>query len=225
MATFLDMQNRINLDYLNRADLVNETKRAIIRAVKTYEKERFWFNSTATALAVGTASNTVAVPADFLALDFATMRDTSQDYLITIRSYDRLAYRLQNVNAGGLSASGVAAEIAYQQDQLFFAPKPQSATTINIRYVQAFPALSADTDVNGFTSAGEDLIVFHAVADMHQNVLRTADPTIFAGLKQQEQEAYANLKFGNQIRMGNAEQGIQGRNHSTLPKLPKERTP
>jgi hypothetical protein len=222
MATFLDMQLRINQDYLNRFDLGAETKNAIQRAIKAYEKERFWFNSTATALTVGTASNTVAIPADFLALDFATIRDASADYIITIRSFDRLAYRLQNSQAGGLSASGIAAEIAYHQDQLFFAPKPQSATTITIRYTQAFPALSADTDTNGFTSAAEDLIVFHAAADMVQNILRIADPTIFQGYKALEMEAYNNLKFGNDIRMGNDEQGIQGRNHSTRPKLPKK---
>jgi hypothetical protein len=60
---------------------------------------------------------------------------------------------------------------------------------------------------------------------MVQNILRIADPAIFQGFKAQETEAYNLLKFGNQIRMGNDDQGIQGRNHSTMPKLPKAQTP
>lgn len=224
-GTFIDLQNRINLDYLNRTDLQNETKRAIIRAQKHYEKERFWFNMTQTAIAVGTASTTLAIPADFLALDFVTMRDSSMDYIVNIKSFDRIAYQLRTTPAGGASSSGVAQEICYWHDQFVFFPKPQSATTLTIHYTQSFPALSADTDSNGWTSAGEDVIVYHAVADIMGNVLRNADPNAVMQFKQLEMESYKMLVFGNQMRMGNDEQGVTGSNQSSTPKLPDKGTP
>lgn len=196
MATFKEMQDRINLDYLNRTDLGAETRRAIIRAIKHYEKERFWFNQTATAIAVGTASTTAAIPADFIALDFVTVADSGNNNLVNIRAYDRIAY--QNRNA---SQSGVPVEIAYFRDALHFTPKPSSATTMTITYTHTLPALSADTDTNGWTSAGEDLIVFHATCDMMANVLRVSDPNLIQNFKMQEREAYDMLTFGNSMRM------------------------
>lgn len=216
MATYREMQDRINLDYLNRTDLGNETKRAIIRAVKHYEKMRFWFNQTSTALAVGTASSTVAIPADFLALDFATVRDTSVDSIVVIRSFDRITYKNSNT-----SLSGVPEEVAYFKDALYFTPKPRSATTMTVYYTHAFPALSADTDTNPWTSAGEDLIVHHAAADMLANVLRVTDTEQYKSHKLWEQEAYNNLKTGNDMRMGfGQDTGVVGQLHGQKPKVP-----
>lgn len=197
MTTFREMQDRINLDYLNRTDLQNETKRAIVRAIKHYEKTRFWFNITATAVAIGTASVTVAVPVDFLALDYVTVRDSSIDSIVNIRRWDRIAYRNQNT-----ALSGVAQEICYWRDAFFFTPKPNSATSLTIHYTQAFPTLSADADVNQWTSAGEDLIVHHATADMLANVLRVTDGSQIQSHKAWEAEALAQLKSGNMIRTG-----------------------
>lgn len=221
MPTFSQLQDRINLDYLNRTDLGNETKRAIVRAVKHYEKERFWFNMTATALAIGTASLTVALPSDFLMLDFVTVRDSSQDSIVVIRSFDRIAYQNRTVAAGGPAASGVCAEICYWHDTLQFTPKPQSATTLTVHYVQSFPVLSADTDSNAWTSAGEDLIVHHATADMLANVLRVADASQVQAHKTWEAEAYKMLQYGNNMRLGiGAEAGVVGGIQGQSPKLP-----
>lgn len=216
MATYREMQDRINLDYLNRTDLQNETKRAIIRAVKHYEKERFWFNMTATALAIGVTSATVAVPADFIALDFATVRDSSKDYLLTIRSFDRIAYK--NIDT---ATSGIPAEICYWQEALKFTPKPSSATTLTVHYVHTLPALSADSDTNGWTSAGEDLIVHHATADLLANVLRITDKGVIESHKQWEMEAYRTLQFGNKMRLSPTRDGaMQGSLHGAPGKVP-----
>jgi hypothetical protein len=220
MATFKEMQDRINLDYLNRTDLGNETKRAIIRAVKHYEKERFWFNMTATALAIGTASTTVAVPADFLALDFATVADSGGNPIVNIKSFDRIAYQNRTVT------SGVPSEVTYFRDALYFYPKPSSATSLTITYTHALPTLSADSDTNGWTSAGEDIIVFHATCDMLANVLRVNDPTLIANFKMQETEAYKMLKFGNDMRLGMGnEVGVAGTIQHQAPKVPDKNMP
>lgn len=221
MATYREMQDRINLDYLNRTDLGNETKRAIVRAIKHYEKHRFWFNLTSTALAVGTASSTVAIPADFLALDYATVRDTSVDSIVVIRSFDRIAYKNSNT-----SLSGVPAEIAYYRDALHFTPKPSSSTNITVYYTHSFPVLSADADTNAWTSAGEDLIVHHAAADLLANVLRVTDREQITAHKTWEQEAYNTLKAGNDIRMGfGQDKATVGTQHGQTPKVPGSNLP
>jgi hypothetical protein len=220
MATFAQMQDRINLDYLNRTDLAAETKRAIQRAIKHYEKERFWFNMTATALTVSTASNGVAVPADFIMLDFVTVTNNLQSELVTIRSFDRVSYN----NRTG--ASGVPSEICYWQDKLVFSPKATSAHSITVHYTHTLPALSADADVNAWTSAGEDLIIHHATADMLANVLRVADPAQVQAHKTWEMEAYKMLKFGNDLRLRmNEDAGMTGAQHGTTPKLPDVNQP
>lgn len=221
MATFREMQDRINLDYLNRTDLLQETKRSIIRAVKHYEKTRFWFNQTATALAVGTASLTVAVPADFLALDFVTVLDSSVNSIVNIKSFDRLAYRNQTVAAGGTAASGIPTEVAYFRDILYLDVKPRSATSITVYYTQALATLSADADVNQWTSAGEDLIVHHAAADMLANVLRVTDQDQIKSHKQWEQEAFNNLAAGNDMRMNfGIDNAVIGTIQGQKPKVP-----
>jgi len=223
-TTFRDLQDRINLDYLNRTDLTNETKRAIIRAIKHYEKNRFWFNMTATAIAVGSTSVTVAVPADFLALDYVTVRDASTDYNVSIRNFDRVSYKNQAAFAG--AQSGIPAEIAYFRNTLYFTPKPASATSLTVYYTHSLPALSADTDTNDWCSAAEDLIVHHATADMLANVLRVTDVSQIQSHKQWELEAYNQLKVGNDIRlMVNQDPGVVGQNHSQLPKTPDSQLP
>lgn len=216
MANFRDMQDRINLDYLNRTDLTNETKRALLRAIKHYEKNRFWFNQTSTALAVGSASVTVAIPSDFLALDYATVRDSSIDYIVTVRSFDRIAYQNQNT-----ATSGIPKEICYYKDALYFTPKPVSATSITIYYTQSLAVLSADADTNGWTSAAEDLIVHHATADMLANVLRVTDSTQVQAHKTWEMEAFKELQQGNVIRSGfGLDNAIVGTQQQQKPKVP-----
>lgn len=216
MATFRDMQDRINLDYLNRTDLLNETKRAIIRAVTHYEKYRFWFNMTSTALALGTTSSTVAIPADFLALDYATVLNNTVQVPVAIRSFDRIAYK-----NGTTSVSGVPSEVVYYRDALHFTPKPASATSLTIYYMHAFPQLSADSDTNPWTSAAEDLIVHHATADMLANVLRVTDKTQVDQHKMWEMEALKAMRDGNQIRMlFDKDKAAIGTQHSQIPKVP-----
>lgn len=216
MATYREMQDRINLDYLNRTDLASETKRAIIRAIKHYEKKRFWFNMTSTALAIGTASTTVAIPADFLALDFATVRDSSKDSIVVMRSFDRIAYKNQDT-----SGSGVPAEICYHRDTLNFTPKPSSATNLTVYYTHSLAVLSADSDTNAWTSAAEDLIIHHATADMLANVLRVTDTAQVEAHKAWEAEALAQLQAGNDLRLGLGMEGsVVGTIQGVKPKLP-----
>lgn len=196
-TTFLDVQNRINLDYLNRTDLSAETKRSLIRAVRHYEKERFWFNTTATAINASTASTGMVLPADFLALDFVTVRTVtggSADNIVSMRTFERVAYQNRSLT------SGVPEEVALRGNSIHFFPRASSAFPVTIYYTHALTTLSADADTNDWLSAAEDLIVHHAAADMIANVLR-GDPIQYANHKQWEAEAYALLQYGRNIRM------------------------
>src|ERR1700739_4361067 len=118
---FGDIQNRINLDYLNRTDFANETKRAIIRAVKHYERARLWFNQTATAINANTAAYSIALPADFIALDFVTYTvNAGAPQILNQRSYERITFK----NQAGLS--GTPEECAVFNLALYMTPKPSS---------------------------------------------------------------------------------------------------
>ena len=158
-TTFQNVQDRINLDYLNRTDLVNETQRAIIRAINHYQYERFWFNQTATAIACSTSVNTVALPVDFIALDMVTVKSSSAGYaggyIVQQRSMERIVYR----NSFG-TISGMPLECAVYNGAITLYPLPHSAYSLTVRYVNVLPALSAGTDTNDWLSAAEDVIVF-----------------------------------------------------------------
>jgi hypothetical protein len=196
MATYREVQDRINLDYLNRTDLGSETKRAIQRAIKHYERERFWFNQTATALAAGSASFSIAaIPSDFLCLNHVTIRDSSIDTLLSIRAYDRIQY--QHTLA---TASGVPTEICEHNLQLVMNRMPASATTITLHYTHALSTLSADADSNEWTEAAENLIAHRAAADMLGNVLRVGDPLLVQMHMDLEGKALESLRMAHAQR-------------------------
>lgn len=199
--TFKDVQDRINLDYLNRTDFTSETKRAIVRAIKHYERERFWFNQTATAINASTAVTSLALPADFIALDMVTVKTTSPataNSIVVQRPFERIVYR----NVGG--ASGVPAECAVFNNTLRMWPLADSAYPLTIYYTQKLTELSADTDTNDWLSAAEDLITFHAAADMLQNIIR-GRPEDVAAMRDMEGVALASLQRARQIRMNDNE--------------------
>jgi len=202
-TTFQNVQDRINLDYLNRTDLVNETQRAIIRAINHYQYERFWFNQTATAIACSTAVTTISLPADFIALDMVTAKSTSAGfaggYIIQQRSMERVTYR----NAFG-AASGFPLECAVYNQTLNLYPLPHSAYSLTIRYVNVLPALALSGDTNDWLSAAEDLIVFHAAADVLQNIIRGRADEVQV-MQQMEQQALASLQRARNIRLNTNE--------------------
>ena len=207
-TTFANVQDRINLDYLNRTDLISETKRAVIRAVRHYERERFWFNQTATAITMVSTSPAMTLPLDFLALDMVTIRNTSggvtADSIVVLRSFDRIVYQNRS------TIRGLPTEVGFYKNQLQFAPIADSAYVATIYYTQSLATLSADADTNDWLSAAEDLIVYHAAADMLLNVLRV-DVQSVSYLKQLEAESYATLKHGRDIRtFAGQDQGVKG---------------
>lgn len=197
--TFKDMQDRINLDYLNRTDFTNETKRALIRAIRHYERERFHFNQTATAITASTASYTLSLPADFIALDMVSVSVNGvAGTPVVQRTMERVNYRQSD------ATSGVPQECALYAGAIQLWPKPSSAFPVTVRYTYKLTELSADTDTNDWCSAAEDLVVFHATADMLANVIR-ADPQTVATYRDMEAVALASLQRYRNIRLNSDE--------------------
>ena len=210
--TFKDMQDRINLDYLNRTDFTNETKRAIIRAIRHYERERFHFNQTATAINASTAGTAMSLPADFIALDMVTVSVNGVGGAPVVqRTMERIRYRQSD------GTSGVPQECAMYAGGLYFWPKPSSAFPVTIAYTFKLTELSADTDTNDWCSAAEDVIVFHATADMLANVIR-GRPDEVAQYRDMEAVALASLQRYRNIRLNtNEDMSAVGPQHRQEP--------
>ena len=211
-VTFKDVQDRVNLDYLNRTDFTNETKRAIIRAIKHYERERFHFNQTATAINASTAAYTLSLPADFFALDQVTVSVNGVGgFPVVQRTMERVSYRQSD------GTSGVPQEVALYANNLNFYPKPSSAFPVTVRYTFQLAQLSADSDTNKWLSAAEDLVVFHAAADMMANVIR-GRPDDVATFRDMEGVALASLQRYRNIRLNtNEDMSVMGPVHRQEP--------
>ena len=193
--TYQGMQDRINLDYLNRTDLQGETQRAIIRAIQHYERTRLWFNQTQTAINASTGSYSLTLPADFLALDMVTYTNNGgAPLIIPQHTYERVTYRNQN------ATSGVPIECAVYNSQLWLTPKPSSAFPVTLAYTFRLVQLSASTDTNSWCTEAEDLICFHATADLIANVVRGQAQDVMT-YKQLEQQALMSLQKARDIRM------------------------
>ena len=197
--TYSDLQNRINMDYLNRTDFQNETKRAIIRAIKHYERARLWFNQTATAINASTASFSIALPADLIALDMVTYTvNAGAPQLLPQRAYERITYKNQ---AG---TSGTPEECAVFNSSLFITPKPSSAFPITINYTFRLVELANGTDTNAWLTEAEDLICFHAAADVLANVIRGRDADVVT-MQSMELAALKSLQLARNVHMNTGE--------------------
>src|SRR5882672_10532990 len=184
MATFLEVQQRVNLDCLNRLDQVPETKRAINAAIRSYEGQRFWFNETATALTLSAGQSYVNFPSDFLILDEIQVTISSADYALIGRSFAEI----KELNT---TRTRSQPEYFCQYGQRFeLAPIPDSAYPVIVSYMQKLPPLSADSDTNDWLSAAEDVIVYCAAKLVAANLGRADEASKFANL---EMVFYNNL--------------------------------
>jgi hypothetical protein len=167
MSTYADLQQRIAEDYLNRSDFTNQVKRAILSAIRYYERQRWRFNETATAIATIAGQSYLALPANFLVLD-----------ALQISAYGTLSPLLPT-NLDGLLTlrftvdTGVPTHFYMRQNRIEIAVVPDSAYSCPLYYLKTLPELSADTDSNSWTSnLHQDLIVYHATKLLWSNTLR-----------------------------------------------------
>ena len=195
MATLGQVFDRVNNDYLNRTDLTAETERAVRAAIRHYEHQRFWFNESSTALATVANTSHIARPEAFFATDelrffYAasasySLQRTDLDWLLEMRA--------------GAQTFGQPTHYAEWGERYELFPIPDSAWTITVHGYQQLPSLSVTTQSNAWTSAAEDLIVYHATKLMWATVLRNTETAqVFAELERAE---LRELRYHNEARI------------------------
>ena len=195
MATFGEVQDRIKLDYLNRSDLSAETTRAIGAAIRKYERQRFFFNESSTAVATVAAQSHVATQAAFFTTDYLRFfYEASASYELTrVDMKDLLQMR------GGNQATGQPTHYAVYGERYELFPVPDSAWTVTVHGVHQLASASVDSQTTDWFSAAEDLIVYSATKLMWANVLRNREEAaIYAEL---EADAFKVLRGDTEQRM------------------------
>lgn len=195
MATLQTLVDRIQSDYLNKSNLSGECVRAIQAAIRHYERQRFPWNETATALACVSSLGTVAVPTDLMVLDL--LQISAQGVLsdLTPRPFDYI--KLMNV----VPTYNTPTHFAIRGNNFNFAAIPDSAYPLTCYYLNKLPELTATsmTGTNDWLANAEDLLVYHAAKLMWANVLRNdAEAMKMFAL---EKAAYVELSAYNDQRM------------------------
>lgn len=193
MSTFNEVQTRINADYLNRA-FGAETQRAIRAAIRHYERRRWSFNETATALTTSAGQAFVALPANFLLLD--DLRITISNEALPLSKREPQQIRDMNIS----NQRSEPTDYALYQNRIELAMTPDSAYSLPVYYIKSLPTLSADSDTNAWITGGmEDVVAYHAAKLMWATVLRNdKEAAKFAVL---EQTALSNMtSYHEQLR-------------------------
>lgn len=182
MSTYGSLQDRINNDYLNRTDFTAETRRAIRAGIRHYERQRWWFNETATSLVTSAGQTFVNLPANYFDLDLLQLTTNSNDIELIRRDYNWIK------KANTARTRGLPTDFTIYQNRIELFPVPDAIYTLPISYKHKFPALSgvtSDSTSSHWTSAVEDLIVYHATAVMWVGVLRDTERAMaFRALEQ-----------------------------------------
>lgn len=195
MATYGEIQDRVNNDCLNRTDLTAETARAIRSAVRHYERQRFWFNESSTALATVSSQSHIARPSAFYRIDeLRFFYEASASYAlrnVTVSELDEMR--------AGAQTHGDPTHWAENGELIELFPIPNAVDTVVARGYQQLPVLSLSTDTNAWTSAAEDLVVYHAAKLMWSTVLRNQENAqMFAQL---ERSALDSLRAAGELRI------------------------
>jgi hypothetical protein len=203
--TYGSIQTRI-ADEINRSDLTSQIGLAIITAIESYERTRFWFNE-AIATATTTASqNYVSLPSDFVfEYEFQITVNTNKYRLCPIPYSEFLE------KSGTNSSTSQPTHYCYYADVMYLYPSPNSAYTLTLHYIKRLTTLSVSADNNGWTNYAEEMIRQRAKADIAVNVLRDKEAINEAAqfsargqpfLSGLEKSAFMRLCRENDLRTG-----------------------
>lgn len=190
MSTYTDLQNRI-ADDINRSDLTSQIQQCIKLAIQHYKNERFWFNET-TATATATQSSAqVAAPSDILRIDHLYIVISGKNIELEPRD-------LNSVIEFRPTTNGRPRAFCYYRNQFELDRLCDQAYTLNLYYLKELTALSSGTDTNGWTTDGEDLIVYHAEKKLYANVIKDSGKAAIA--EDQENAALSALRTLSRAR-------------------------
>jgi hypothetical protein len=153
MPTYIDAINEVQDDYLNRTDFNAQVRRAINKTIRHYNRERFFWNVTSTALVAVASQQTLALPDDFITEDrLEYLYAGTTNLQITQQSFDMV----RKINCD--LSTGTPSYYAIRGNTVYFANVPDSAYPITLYYVNRLPDLSADSDTNPYLDNAYDLV-------------------------------------------------------------------
>lgn len=174
MATYGDMQNRI-ADELDRSDLASQIKKAIVSAVKHYERKSFYFSETSFTFSTVAGQRNYG-SADAAAIATSPSIDRLNGTFYSLRQdLTKKPFAEIDQKTGILSFRAWPEEWAYYAQQIWLYPIPDAAYTITAYDVPRLTELSADADFNAWTNDAEELIRSRAKLDLLRNVIRGVD--------------------------------------------------
>lgn len=191
MSTYTQLQSRI-ADDLNRTDLTSQIQQQILLAIEAYKNERFWFNETSTTLTASVGSAQVAAPSDLLRIDRLYIT-------ISNRNIELIAKDINQVIEFRPSTNGRPRAFAYFGNQFELDRKADLAYSMPLYYVKQLTALSAGSDTNGWTTDGEDVIVFRAEKMLYANVIKDGEKAATAQMM--ESDALTRLRSLGRARI------------------------
>jgi len=193
MATYLETQTRI-ANELNRSNLSDEIKLAILSAIEYYGKRRWWFNETSATLATVGSTAYVALPSDFIEMDRLEITNTTNTPLKPVDINDLLSWRSNN------TTTNVPTDYCLYQNRIELYPTPNAVYSLPIHYVKSLTVLSADTDTNLWLTDMEELVRLHAKKDLYANKIR--DTNSAKDMQALEDSVLLRLESLNQRRVG-----------------------
>jgi hypothetical protein len=171
MGTYLDLQNNIASD-LTRSDLSAQIKSAIQDAIKQYERQRFWFNTTRSKTfqtVAGqmpyTGSDLAEIP-NLIRIDNLFLTWGTATYPLEWYEPDEFEF-LTSLN----TSNGRPSVYTYIDAQLLLWPTPVAAYTVRPHMHYRLSALANDTDSNSWCNEAENLIRAHAKLILYSGLL------------------------------------------------------
>jgi hypothetical protein len=180
VATFQEVQDRINNEYLNRGTFIEETKTGIRAAIRHYSYRRLIFNETSVAVATSAGVSYVAFPNNFLILD--KLEITINGFEIPLNRRDRDYILTMNATR----ATGQPTDYALYQNRINLALIPDAAYALPVHYLKQLPDLASAGSTNAFLDgAWQDVICYHAAKIVWAVCLRNdTEAAKFANLEQ-----------------------------------------
>ncbi len=188
-STYGDMKARI-ADELKRSDLTTQIEQQIQSAIAQYDTVSFFFNELAYGTFSTVASQEVytsaVIPTDIVAIDALTVIYGSTRQIVRRRPWAWLEQWQP-----GTSTGGPPTDYAYYGQAIRLYPIPTTVMTLNIAYLQAVAAPTADADVGPWMNEAEELIRSSAKRRLFQHVIE--DEAALQLMRAAETEALSDL--------------------------------
>lgn len=170
MGTLLDLKGRIATD-LTRDDLTSHIGNAVSDAIKYYERQRFWFNTTRNLTFNTVAGQTAYTSADLSQIPNLVKIDAI--YLTqssSVFALDRYEANDFEILENGSTGAGKPDAFTYVDQSIRLWPKPNAVYAMRIHALYRLATL-ADGDENAWTDTAEELIRSHAKMLLFMDVL------------------------------------------------------